>query len=221
MAIEGQGREDLSVRLERALLDADRRGAAEVLAVARTQEGASTVDRILVPALERIGADWEQGRLALSQVYMAGRICEDLAEAIVPPAASTRVAPGALAIAVLEDHHLLGKRIVVATLRAAGWPIEDLGHGMSAQELAARVAGSGIRVLLVSTLMLRAALHVRDLVRMLRAAQAPVRVLVGGAPFRIDRRLWREVDADAMGATASDALALVERHAGEAGWARP
>lgn len=221
MTTVGQHRDDLSVRLERALLDADRRGAAEVLAVARAREGAGTVDRIVVPALERIGGDWEQGRLALSQVYMAGRICEDLTDDLEPAAAASRMAPGALAIAVLEDHHLLGKRIVLATLRAAGWPVEDLGHGMSARELAARVAGSGIRVLLVSTLMLRAALHVRDLVGMLRAAQAPVRVLVGGAPFRIDRRLWREVDADAMGVTASDALALVERHAAEAGWASP
>lgn len=219
MTTAEQHRGDLSVRLERALLDADRRGAAEVLAIARAREGAGTVDRIVVPALERIGGDWEQGRLALSQVYMAGRICEDLADDLEPAAAAARMAPGALAIAVLEDHHLLGKRIVLATLRAAGWPVEDLGHGMSARELATRVAGSGIRVLLVSTLMLRAALHVRDLVRMLRAAPAPVRVLVGGAPFRIDRRLWREVDADAMGVTASDALALVEQHAAEAGWA--
>lgn len=221
MTTAEQHRGDLSVRLERALLDADRRGAAEVLAIARAREGAGTVDRVVVPALERIGGYWEQGRLALSQVYMAGRICEDLADDLEPAAAAARMAPGALAIAVLEDHHLLGKRIVLATLRAAGWPVEDLGHGMSARELATRVAGSGIRVLLVSTLMLRAALHVRDLVRMLRAAPAPVRVLVGGAPFRIDRRLWREADADAMGVTASDALALVEQHAAEAGWASP
>lgn len=215
----GAATEDLSVRLERALLAADRSDAAEALAAARVREGGGAVDRVVVPALERIGAGWEQGRLALSQVYIAGRICEDLTEGGAPPAASPRAPPGAVAIAVLEDHHLLGKRIVVATLRAAGWPVEDLGHGLGAQELAARVAGSGIRLLLVSTLMLRAALQVRHLVHLLRAAGSRVPVLVGGAPFRIDRHLWREVEADAMGVTASDALALVERYAEEGGWA--
>jgi len=209
-----QAREDPSLRLEQALLDADRPAAAAALAAARAREGAGAVERVLVPALERIGAGWEQGRLALSQVYMAGRICEDLAEAILPTAGTLRRSGEAIGIAVLEDHHLLGKRIVTATVRSAGWPIQDLGHGMSAQALAARVAGSGIRVLLVSTLMLRAALHVGELVRLLRAGNTPVRVLVGGAPFRIDRELWREVGADAMGASASDALPLLERFAG-------
>lgn len=207
--------EDPSLRLEQALLDADRARVAALLEAARAREGGGAVDRVLVPALERIGAGWEEGRLALSQVYVAGRICEDLAGTILPGAGPHAASAARVAIAVLEDHHLLGKRIVVATLRAAGWAVEDLGHGMNAAALAARVAGSGIRVLLVSALMLRAALHVRDLVRLLRATKAPVRVLVGGAPFRIDRELWKEVGADAMGATASDALALVERFAVE------
>ena len=210
-----QGREDPSVRLEQALLDADRPAAAAALEAARAREGTSAIDHVVVPALERIGSEWEQGRLALSQVYMAGRICEDLTAAILPLAGPARKGAGDVAIAVLEDHHLLGKRIVAATVRAAGWPLQDLGHGMTADALAERVRDSRIRVLLVSTLMLRAALHVRDLVRLLRRANAPVRVVVGGAPYRIDPELWREVGADAMGVNASDALALVERFAGE------
>jgi methanogenic corrinoid protein MtbC1 len=211
------GVDDPSVRFERALLDADRRAAGAALEAARAQAGASALDRVLVPALERIGSGWEEGRLALSQVYVAGRICEDLAETILPSARTPRTDAGALAIAVLEDHHVLGKRIVSAVVRAAGWPIEDLGHGLGAEALAARVAGSGTRLLLVSTLMLRAALRVRDLVRFLREAGSPARVVVGGAPFRIDPELWREVGADAMGATATDALRLVERFLGGSG----
>lgn len=209
------GRQDLSLRFERALLDADRPGAAAVLEAARAQEGPSAVDGVLVPALERIGMDWELGRLALSQVYLAGRMCEELAEEILPPAVTARAAPGAIGIAVLEDHHLLGQRIVAATARAAGWPIEDLGHGLDAETLAALVAGRGIRVLLVSTLMLRGALQVGPLVRRLRSANSTARVLVGGAPFRLDRGLWKEVGADAMGVTASDVLPLLERYAKE------
>ena len=203
----------MSERLERALLDADRPAAAAALEEARARDGALGVDRVLVPALERIGTDWERGLLALSQVYMAGRICEDLTDAFVPAAVRPRATPAGLAIAALDDHHLLGKRIVSATVRAAGWPLLDLGHGMTARALAARASEGGIRMLLVSTLMLRAALQVKELVLLLREAPVPVRVVVGGAPFRIDRELWREVGADAMGATASDALDLVERWA--------
>jgi methanogenic corrinoid protein MtbC1 len=148
-------------------------------------------------------------------VYVAGRICEDLCAELLPGAGPPRVAAGSIAIAVLEDHHLLGKRLVTSVLRAAGWPVQDLGHGMTAEALAARVAGDGVRLLLVSTLMLRAALQVGPLVRALRAAGAPVRVVVGGAPFRLEPGLWRELGADAMGANASEALGLVERWAAE------
>jgi methanogenic corrinoid protein MtbC1 len=77
------------------------------------------------------------------------------------------------------------------------------------------VTGRGLRVLLVSTLMLRAALQVRHLVRLLQSAGSPVRVVVGGAPFRLDPGLWKEVGADAMGFTASDALPLLERYVKE------
>jgi methanogenic corrinoid protein MtbC1 len=209
------GHQALSIRLERALLDADGPGAAAALEAARAHEGPGAVDRVLVPALERIGTGWELGRLALSQVYMAGRICEDLAGTILPGALAYRAARGRIGIAVLEDHHALGGRIVAATARAAGWPVEDLGHGVGAEVLADLVAGRKIRVLLVSTLMLRAALQVGTLVRRLRSAGAPVRVLVGGAPFRVDRGLWREVGADAMGVTASDVLPLLEGYAEE------
>jgi trimethylamine corrinoid protein len=118
--MEESSQQDLSARFERALLDADRAGAAALLEAARVQEGTGAVDRVLVPALERIGADWESGQLALSQVYIAGRICEELSETILPGAVASRAAPGVIGIAVLEDHHLLGQRIVSATARAAG-----------------------------------------------------------------------------------------------------
>jgi methanogenic corrinoid protein MtbC1 len=50
------------------------------------------VEQVVVPAVERIGAAWALGDVALSQVYMSGRICEELVEQVLPPsdpAAST------------------------------------------------------------------------------------------------------------------------------------
>jgi methanogenic corrinoid protein MtbC1 len=59
--------------------------------------------------------------------------------------------------------------------------------------------------------MLRSALRVRDLVAGLRAAGLPTKVVAGGAPFVLDRRLAEEVGADAVGYSASDAVAIVRR----------
>jgi methanogenic corrinoid protein MtbC1 len=38
---------------------------------------------------------------------------------------------------------------------------------------------------------------------------------VGGAPFLFDDQLWQEVGADAMGSSAVEAVAIVERLMGE------
>jgi methanogenic corrinoid protein MtbC1 len=194
--------------LEQAFLAVDRAAAAHVVGEAAAALGpARTVEAVLVPALERLGDRWAAGRASLSQVYMAGRHADELCTALLPPAAPA-VGARRVGVAVLEDQHLLGKRMVMAHLRAAGLAPVDLGHGLSPAALAARTREAGVEVLLVSALMLRAALAVKELVGLLRAGGPPVRVVVGGAPFRMDPELWRVVGADAFGATAADAPRL-------------
>lgn len=41
----------------------------------------------MVPALDRIGTGWENGTIALSQVYMSGRICEEVVDDLLPTGA--------------------------------------------------------------------------------------------------------------------------------------
>lgn len=196
----------LLAAIEQALLAVDRNAVSA--AVESWGRGpAAALDDLLVPALDGVGAAWEAGAASLSQVYMAGRIVEDLAAALAPaarPASGPRVAVG-----VLEDRHVLGKRMVLAHLRAAGADVRDLGDGLAAAELAARAIAEGAAVVMVSTLMLRAALRVADVVAALRRAGSPARVVVGGAPFRLDPELWRHVGADACGRTAGDAPRLL------------
>jgi len=119
-----------------------------------------------------------------------------------------------MAIAVLEDHHTLGKRIVISVLRAGGYEITDYGSGITVDTLVEKVNRDHIRILLISTLMLPAALRSKEAIARIKKAQPHTRVIVGGAPFNFDPSLWKEVGADAMGHNASDTLALVKEMAG-------
>lgn len=171
-------------------------------------------ENVVGPALENIGDGWERGRIALSQVYMSGRMCEDLALELLPPGINgLRTAPRA-AIAVLEDYHSLGKRIVAASVRAAGFAIIDYGDGHGAAEIAARAAKDRLDVLMISALMLRSARLVADLRRGLQREGSRARVIVGGAPFSLDPSLADEVGADACGRSAADAVRLMQGFAG-------
>jgi methanogenic corrinoid protein MtbC1 len=163
----------------------------------------------ITPALERIGEDWDQGALALSQVYMAGRIAEEVVEDLFPLEAETPAGP-APAVALLEDFHTLGKRMVQVTLRAAGRPCADYGR-VTVEELVTRILSQPPSLVLVSTLMLRSALRVKAVKDALRAVGCHVPIVVGGAPFRLDPGLWREVGADGFGRDAADAIQLVDR----------
>jgi trimethylamine corrinoid protein len=206
----------LSHELETALLSLDRLKAQAVLHQSTTNlETMQRIEWVIVPALERIGEGWEAGTVALSQIYMSGRLCVELVDEILPPSDPRRKNQPKMAIAVLEDHHALGKRIVYAALRAAGYELADYGQGIGVEDLVARVLRDQVRFLLISTLMLRSALQIKTVVTQLRTAGANTRVIVGGAPFLFDADLWRSIGAEAMGRNASEAIQIVRRLAGE------
>jgi methanogenic corrinoid protein MtbC1 len=201
-----------------ALLRLDRLQAAALLrAATRELPPLVVVETLVRPALEQIGDLWDAGDCALSQVYMSGRICEALLdellgglEAADGDSAIAGQSGPRLAIVVLEDYHLLGKQIVRTVMRASGRSVLDYGR-QAVEPLVERVCEDGIDILLVSTLMLPAALRVEALMQRLRQDAPQTRVLVGGAPYRFDDQLWREVGADAVGLNAGEVVAVVER----------
>jgi methanogenic corrinoid protein MtbC1 len=207
--------ENLVVSFRDALEALDRVGAESAFSQAlATRTPIQAVEQVVIPALEQIGQAWENGQVALSQVYMSGRVCEELVEKALPPSDPDRKQQPRSAIVVLSDYHMLGKRMVYSIMRASGFELFDYGR-MDVDELVARTLADGLRVLLISVLILPSALKVRQVTDRLRAANAPVRVVVGGAPFAFDAQLWQEVGADAVGYSAADAVTIVERWMGE------
>ncbi len=198
-------------QFEEALLELDRLAAHKLLVEGLAAGSAiQRIEEMVVPAMERIGKSWEEGRIALSQVYMSGRICEELVEQLLAEGHTPRKSQPNMALAVLDDYHLLGKRMVHAALRASGFALKDYGR-MDVAALVRRVQEDRIEVLLISTLMLPSALRVAQVREALDREGCRVKIIVGGAPFRLDEQLWREVGADAMGRHASEAARLVEQ----------
>lgn len=196
--------------LERSLLLLDKESVEKLLKEASKKGSAIEIaSQIITATLKKIGDDWEDGTLALSQVYMSGVICEELIDKILPPNSPVRVHQPKMAIGVFEDYHLLGKRIVYSSLRASGFEVTDLGGGLTIDRLVELIKQEQIRILLLSVLMLPSALHIKELKN--RLSGIDVKILVGGAPFRFDEELWKEVGADGFGKDSSDAIQLVTK----------
>lgn len=203
------GEHNFVERFEQALLAVDQLEAQRLLAEAgKILTPLQLVDEIIAPALEHIGEKWEHGAAALSQIYMGGRICEALVDNLMPPGSSRRLLRPKVAIVVLDDFHFLGKNLVYSALRASGFDPLDWGHA-TVEELVERVRVEGIEVLLISTLMLPSALRIKEVRAKLDALGLHTKIVVGGAPFRFDPQLWREVGANACGQNALDAIEIV------------
>jgi monomethylamine corrinoid protein len=199
-----------SNQLERAFLTLDKEEAEKILNEAlRSGSPLEIAGELVSLTLNRIGAAWEEGQLALSQVYMSGIICEELIDKILPPQSPDRKSQPKMAIAVFEDFHMLGKRIIFSTLRSSGYDLLDLGGGLHTDKLVEIVHKEKIKILLLSVLMLPSALHVKELKQKLNGTG--VKIVVGGAPFRFDENLWKEVGADAFGKDPAQAIQIVSQ----------
>jgi methanogenic corrinoid protein MtbC1 len=139
---------------------------------------------------------------------MSGLICERIIDKVFPAQSPARKNQPKIAIAVLEDFHMLGKRIVYSSLRASGVELMDLGGGLSIDDLVRIVEEQKIKILLISVLMLPSALHIKDLKKRLAD---DVKIVVGGAPFRFDENLWREIGADYYGKDSAQAIEIVSK----------
>ncbi|NUM35547.1 MAG: cobalamin B12-binding domain-containing protein [Candidatus Brocadiae bacterium] len=194
-----------------ALLDSDKIKAFSFLSQSfdLSQQGEAIVN-LISDVLTEIGSDWEKGDIALSQIYMSSRICEEILDKILPENKDKESKKTNIAIVTLLDLHFLGRRVVKSFLRSSGIEILDFGAISSPQDLAEKAIQNNIQSLLISTLMYHAAIKVKEVRECFRKQNYNIKILVGGVPFIFDRNLWKEVDADAMGVSPADAIKILQ-----------
>nr|WP_238387397.1 cobalamin-dependent protein [Psychrilyobacter piezotolerans] len=112
------------------------------------------------------------------------------------------------------DHHPLGKKIVCSTFKVNGIPLLDYGHGIDQETLIEKLKRDRPKFLVISVLMLPSALKIKKLKERLLKEGMDTKILVGGAPFRFDKDLWKQVGADAMGITPMDTLNIIKEWGG-------
>jgi len=175
------------------------------------KNGIDFIDEYIVKSLTSIGDKWEKGEVALSQVYMSSRLCEDIAISILAEKNFPIKNARPIAIVTLEEYHTLGKKIVGAVVRSSGFDLIDYGSISEPEEIIKRVTEDRIKILMISVLMYHSALKIKNISKMLHEKDPSVKILVGGAPFLMDSTLWKEVGADEMGQSAADNIAIIDR----------
>lgn len=197
---------------EKALLDYDRPKVYKILQHFLSENnGIDFIDSYIVKSLTSIGDKWETGEVALSQVYMSSRLCEEIALSILPENNLIDKNTPPIAILTLEDYHTLGKRIVRTVMKASGFAVNDYGTLIEPEDILEKVTEDKIKILMISVLMYPSALKIKNISKLLHEKDPSIRILVGGAPFLMDNKLWKQIGANAMGKSAADSVLIVEK----------
>ncbi len=184
---------------------------ARRLAQQRLAEGEAplqVVETRMLPALSRVGSDYEHGKLYLPQLVMAAQAAQSafaVLEIALASSGEKRESAGALALATVEgDVHDIGKNIVRVLLSSYGFEVFDLGKNVTPEATLAAVRDHHLHMVGLSALMTTTVPAMAKTVALLHREAPDCKVAVGGAV------LTQEM-ADAIGADAycADAMATV------------
>jgi len=171
-------------RLHGALVVGDELAAREILD--RLRDGgvsiAAMCDRVMTPALARIGEDWASGRLSIAEEHRASAICERLLGRLTPAPPGR---PRGVCVVVSppdEDHELPGA-MATAALREDRWRVHHLGTRVPPEAIEALVVAEDAELVVVPVTYPPARLGARLLAD--RLAVGGRRVLVGQPGLRL------------------------------------
>ena len=156
-----------------------------------TMDSMAVVDGILIPALDRVGADFEAGKVFLPQLIQAAGAAQAAFEVIrerlsaQPGGESAPKAPIVLAT-VKGDIHDIGKNIVKVLLENYGYPVVDLGKDVEPAAVVEAAKKHSAPLVGLSALMTTTLGSMEQTIRLLREENVPCKVVVGGAVLTAD-----------------------------------
>ncbi len=196
--------------LRKAVLEGDDDIAAD-LARKALEEGvkpSEIVNEGIAPGIEKAGELWKKNEYFHTDVILSAEAFRAAMEIVEP-----RFSPGdkktigkMIIGTVAGDMHNLGKIMVVATLRSAGFEVVNLGEDVSAATFIGKVKELKPDILGIGCYMTTTMSEMKTIISQLQnnGLRNSVKVMVGGVP--ITQEYADEIGADAWGKDAFDTV---------------
>ena len=171
-------------------MDAIRRGLGEqasslTVELLAEEEPAVIIDTCMIPALDRVGKDFEAGKVFLPQLLMSAEAVRAAFEIIKSRFAESGAKPekkGEVILATVKgDIHDIGKNIVKVLLENYGYEVIDLGKDVPPERIVDEAKARGIRLVGLSALMTTTVAAMEETIKQLKAVCPDAKVAVGGA----------------------------------------
>ncbi len=145
--------------------------------------GLELVENVLIPALDKVGADYEAGRAFLPQLLSAAQAAQAVFAVIQESMGEgDAVRKGKVIIATVKDDiHDIGKNIVKTVMSNYGYQIIDLGRDVPPEAIVEATLREDVRLVGLSALMTTTLPAMEETVRQLNKLPHPPAMMLGGA----------------------------------------
>jgi trimethylamine corrinoid protein len=203
--------------LQNAVLGYDSAAAvsAAKAAIAAKMDPLSAIEKGLIPAIERIGDQFEKMEIYLPELMLAADAMKSALALLLPliPKGSKGAKATVVMGTVQGDVHEIGKNIVSSLLMAGGFNVIDLGVDVKTMAFVDEAKKANAKIIGASALMSSTIGSQKDIVDYLVSSgeRRKYAVLVGGGPTTKE---WaKEIGADGCGMTAVEAVKLANKFA--------
>lgn len=204
-----RGTRRLSRAYQDALTVADAGGAGRVARQA-LGEGigvAGLYQRVIAPAMWRIGDLWEQGEISVADEHLATALTHQAMAGIYGPSLGHKARPGRILMAAVEgEQHALGLRMATDVIELAGYETIYLGADVPTGDLIQAVAARSPNLVGLSATMPGSTAALERATAEIRRLNPNLIVLFGGQ----GAQLCREDDGAVLVRSLEQLLAVVE-----------
>ena len=171
------------------------------------------VNEILIPSLDKAGADFETGRIFLPQlIQTAGvaQVCfEEIKKKILSKGEKT-VSKGKIILATVKgDIHDIGKNIVKVLLENYGYEVIDLGRDVDCQLVVDETIKNNVHLVGLSALMTTTLPSMEKTIQLLHDNNVDCKIMVGGAVVTGDYA--EQIGADYYAKDAKESVDIAKK----------
>ena len=173
-------------------------GASATEKLLENNDPMKIVNEMLIPALDKVGADFEKNKIFLPQLIQSAntaQACFDVIKKHLSKSGEESVSKGKIIMATVKgDIHDIGKNIVKVLLDNYGYTVVDLGKDVDPQLIVDTAVKQNITMVGLSALMTTTLKSMEDTIKLIRSTKelqnpdgtSKVTVFVGGAVLTKD-----------------------------------
>ncbi|MBQ8765317.1 MAG: homocysteine S-methyltransferase family protein [Clostridia bacterium] len=179
----------------------------------KTKTPLEIIDGILIPALDKVGNDFENNKVFLPGLLMSAEtagISFEIIKRHLAKSGSDSAKKGEIIIATVKgDIHDIGKNIVKVLLENYGYDVIDLGKDVTPQAIVDAVKNHNAKLVGLSALMTTTVPSMAETIKLLHEQTDKVAVMVGGAV--LTEEYAEMIGADYYGKDAMSSVRIAEK----------